>query len=233
MTDYFGNNKLAYNGSVYDPSKLNQTFMNAPQAGGYGSQIAADAAGKSFGGGDLFGALDSTSVGPNGQAITNQGWGGLALGLGGLASNWIMGNKQMDFGREQLDFSKEQFQKNYAAQMDAYRRAANKNTGMLSYANDRRDGTTDRGLSETLSAYNDGGRMIDTVGNTVADPTYGAVEASAFADPALTSAGQSALLNESLYSSTVPSRDTARKDSTRDSNTEQQADEQDAVKKIL
>jgi len=184
------------------------------------------------------------TVGKDGATVSNPGWGGLALGVGNLASNWIMGNKQMDFGREQLDFSKEQFQKNYAAQMDAYRRAANKRSGLLSYHQDRQDGTTDRNLADTLAQYNTGGQMLDTQGGVVADPTYGDVQASpaavssAFADPATKAAGQSLLLNQSAFGSlpelpgSMAEATKRRKSSTRDSNTEQQIAEQEKVKKI-
>ena len=194
---------------------------------------------------------DQTYALENGGTGTQAGWGNLALGVGGLASSWIMGNKQLDLGREQLDFSKEEFYKNYAMQMDQYTRAANKNSGMLNWHNSD-DGSS---AGSILSDYNYGDRFISDKDSSInlADPSTDRVDgtnpnvaSSSFIQPGVdeksaTSAEQSLLLNDSMYGNdvmtpemTASSYARRRKARTnRDSNTEQQQQEQDEVQKKI
>jgi len=141
--------------------------------------------GTGFGGGDMFGMMDSSSVGANGQQITNQGWGGMAMGLGQMYLNWTQGKAQQELGREQLDFSKEQFYKNYAMNMDKYRRRVNRESAGLAHAG------TGGSWSDTAKRYNTGAAMLDENGATMADPTYGPVAAS----PAAVNAAQNSGFN--------------------------------------
>lgn len=137
-----------------------------------GSSVNGLANGQIGGGGGMGGLLDSTSVGPNGQQTTTQGWGGLAMGLGQMYMNWTQGKAQQEMGEEQLDFAKEQFYKNYAMNMDKYRRRVNRENAGLAHAG------TGGAWSDTAKNYNTGAAIIDENGMTEADPTYGPVAAS-------------------------------------------------------
>ncbi len=162
-----------------------------------GVQVAPQAQGaEGFGGGNMFGMTDSTSVNnKTGAQTTNQGWGGLAMGLGSMYMNWTQGKEQQKFAQDQLDFSKEQFYKNYAMNMDKYRRKVNRGNSELSWLQGDQQGT----LADTFAngGYNDGSQMIDHAGNTMADPTHNAV--SAFAP---TTAGVSPTANALLDAGT-------------------------------
>ncbi len=88
-------------------------------------QAYENAAGSAFniGGGEknlgnLYGALNSTSKGPNGEIVNNQGWGGLGLGAFQAWNSWNQGNEMMDMQREAFDFSKDKFWNNMAMKLD-------------------------------------------------------------------------------------------------------------------
>lgn len=203
-TDYYGkmnSGKMGWNSdlSAFSPGGI----TDANQGGIMGSQFydgtggIANNAGSSMngigggkgisgiGGGDMFGAFDSTTTAANGQQTTNQGWGGMAMGLGQMYLNWTQGKAQQEMGREQLDFSKEQFYKNYAMNMDKYRRRVNRENAGLAHAG------TGGAWSDTARNYNTGAAIIDENGATEADPTYGPVAAS----PAAIGAAQNSGFN--------------------------------------
>ena len=156
---------------------LGSNFYNGTDgvANNAGSSVNGIANG-SLGGGSMGGMMDSTKVGPNGGQTTTQGWGGMALGLGQMYMGYTQGKEQQKFAREQLDFSKEQFYKNYAMQMDQYRRKVNKGSNELAWSQGDRSGSLSQSMID--GGYNDGSRMVDANGNTVADPTYGHVAAA-------------------------------------------------------
>ncbi len=173
---------------------------------------------------NFYGISDQNYSDGNGNVLTQSGWGGLALGVGGLAANWMMGNKQLDFGREQLDFSKDQFYKQYGMQMDAYNRAANQRSSMVEYNAARRRGE-DPSRSDISEKYNTGSHLVNADGSV--GQTYDAT--SAFAPTSSKLAGENAAM---LNAAAQEDRSEARRDSSRDSNTESNQDEKDKVKKI-